>query len=497
MAKKTRTELSTLAINTNLPDNTQELITPTTERSQLTDERESVINYKDDLGGAPNAGKFLTVAVDGESLTMVDAPTGDVTGTGVAFKIAFWFDTKVITFDTALFFNTNNNRLTAAQFEATLKVISAAYEAAVGSSMTFATGETGDPSPTPRLTISSGGNVGIGGTPPSITGYTALSINNATNGAILDLEQGDAMKARFIATATTATIETASGIPFAIDVNGNGSSDLSISSGGKVIVGTDTTNALEVFSSGDTEIGFSYNTHGNIYAKIIGDITNASPLAGDIAFQTATGGTLTERLRISSGGNVGIGSGSAQTAYQLRVDSDFDNGIYLSAGTSTNNHAIYADDSSGTVLFRVRGDGAFYTGNASVSPYNNTTATASNVVITATDGNLGRSTASSRRYKENITDWNGNGLNTILSLKPKTFKYKKDYYDKADVDFLGLIAEEVAEVSPYLAEYQNEDRTGQVENVRYANIVVPLVKAIQEQQTIIEDLKSRIEKLEL
>ncbi len=76
MAKKTRTELSTSAINTNLPDNTQELITPTTERAQLTDERESVINYKDDLGGTGNAGKFLTVATDGESLTMVDEPSG-------------------------------------------------------------------------------------------------------------------------------------------------------------------------------------------------------------------------------------------------------------------------------------------------------------------------------------------------------------------------------------------------------------------------------------
>ena len=76
MAKKTRTELSTSAINTNLPDNTQELITPTTERAQLTDERESVVNYKDDLGGTSNAGKFLTVAVDGESLTMVDEPSG-------------------------------------------------------------------------------------------------------------------------------------------------------------------------------------------------------------------------------------------------------------------------------------------------------------------------------------------------------------------------------------------------------------------------------------
>ena len=56
MAKKTRTELSTLALNTNLPDNTTELITPTTERAQLTDERESVVNYKDDLGGDRQRG---------------------------------------------------------------------------------------------------------------------------------------------------------------------------------------------------------------------------------------------------------------------------------------------------------------------------------------------------------------------------------------------------------------------------------------------------------
>ena len=97
MAKKTRTELSTLALNTNLPDNTQELITPTTERAQLTDERESVVNYKDDLGGTGNAGKFLTVAVDGESLTMVDAPTGDVTGTGTQYQLAVWDGTSALT----------------------------------------------------------------------------------------------------------------------------------------------------------------------------------------------------------------------------------------------------------------------------------------------------------------------------------------------------------------------------------------------------------------
>ena len=97
MAKKTRTELSTLAINTNLPDNTTELITPTTERAQLTDERESVVNYKDDLGGVSNAGKFITVATDGESLTMVDEPTGELSGSGVSLQVALWDGTKVLT----------------------------------------------------------------------------------------------------------------------------------------------------------------------------------------------------------------------------------------------------------------------------------------------------------------------------------------------------------------------------------------------------------------
>ena len=168
MAKKTRTELSTLAINTNLPDNTTELITPTTERAQLTDERESVVNYKDDLGGVPNAGKFLTVAVDGESLTMVDEPTGELSGSGDAARIAFWSAAKVLTYDDYLSWNTSTDTLNAFIVNATSKLIAAIIDSPEGNSITLSTQPTGG-TLTPRLTISSGGDVGVGlSTTPTI-----------------------------------------------------------------------------------------------------------------------------------------------------------------------------------------------------------------------------------------------------------------------------------------------------------------------------------------
>jgi hypothetical protein len=58
---KSRTQLSTDAVNTNLPDNTGKLITPVLHRTQLTEERDSAINIVDD-GVLPNevlGGKAL------------------------------------------------------------------------------------------------------------------------------------------------------------------------------------------------------------------------------------------------------------------------------------------------------------------------------------------------------------------------------------------------------------------------------------------------------
>jgi len=126
--------------------------------------------------------------------------------------------------------------------------------------------------------------------------------------------------------------------------------------GGKVIVGTDSSNALEVFSSGDTEIGFSYASHGNVYAKIIGDVTQASPLGGELAFQTATGGSLSESMRIDSSGRVGIGmTPSDYAGYPLQLYGGSQTFMTFgndTTGTGALNGLIIGCDSTGADIYQ-------------------------------------------------------------------------------------------------------------------------------------------------
>ncbi len=302
MAKKTRTELSTSAINTNLPDNTQELITPTTERAQLTDERESVINYKDDLGGTGNAGKFLTVAADGESLTMVDAPTGDVTGTGVAAQVTFWNGTSSITSDAMLVVDDTNK---------ILKIIIPTENASGG------------------ISIDQQGTTGSGSLQFLDDGlYKAQIVYDVTDGDLTLNSNGD------IKITPTGDTVISGGTPIVEHVR--------IKSEGDVGIGTDLPSAKLTIDLGDgssapttfttsnsyLQLGTtSYNTAGAVYSIGFGytggsinspayiglkqtDTGNATK--GDLVFLTRDSTNdiaPTERLRISSGGIVSIPNG--------------------------------------------------------------------------------------------------------------------------------------------------------------------------------------------
>jgi hypothetical protein len=261
-----------------------------------------------------------------------------------------------------------------------------------------------------------------------------------------------------------------------LNVNGSSSTGMVINSSGNVGIGTSVPQFTLALPQ-DSKVG--WNDAGS--AKRGSITVNSS--ADAMVF--ATGTSDTERMRITSGGNVSIGS-ATDSGFRLYVKGT--NGLYIDGGTSSSNSAFLINDNTGgTQYLRVRGDGYLF----STPTYNNTWAGFSANMYIASDGSFGRTTPSSGRYKDNINDWNGKGLETILALKPKTFKYKKDYCETANIDFLGLIAEEVAEVSPYLAQYEKADRTGLVENVRYDIIVVPLIAAIQELSAKVSALENK------
>lgn len=113
-----------------------------------------------------------------------------------------------------------------------------------------------------------------------------------------------------------------------------------------------------------------------------------------------------------------------------------------------------------------------------------------NTAMTSIGGQVGWSTLSDGRFKTNVQKENL-GLDFILNLRPVRYNYT--YQDQADIWYSGLIAQEVEE----LLERKGQSFSGLVKpkneedhySIRYAEFVVPIINAIQEQQHQIEKLK--------
>jgi len=119
--------------------------------------------------------------------------------------------------------------------------------------------------------------------------------------------------------------------------------------------------------------------------------------------------------------------------------------------------------------------------------------------VYATNGTI---QTSDKRDKQNIKNTTY-GLNEILKLNPVSFTWK----DKPQSGTkLGLIAQDLQKVIPEVVKSEDwveNEQTGQFENVQldrlgvyYSDLIPVLIKGMQEQQVIIEDLKSRISQLE-
>ena len=129
------------------------------------------------------------------------------------------------------------------------------------------------------------------------------------------------------------------------------------------------------------------------------------------------------------------------------------------------------------------------------------TSSAANAYLSATGGSeyLYRSSSSSERYKQDITDLASVpelDPHLLLSLPVRAFRYRPEHLpetdDRAQVMIPGFIAEEVDATYPIAADYDG----GKPESWNERMIVPAMLALIQEQAKTIADLHTRIEALE-
>lgn len=258
-------------------------------------------------------------------------------------------------------------------------------------------------------------------------------------------------------------------------------------------------------------LGFSLartNTTGQNYAVVISPTYNQTSGTGsstDLLInrtETAVGsgaqylldaqsGGMT-KFNITSKGNIGIGTSTPYSSLTVWATTTSQDILRIANTAST---TLLVVDSSGKV------------GIATSSPWK-TLSVNGNVAMTglsasdgAGDSYLCLSPSNEVRFgvacavstleaKENIKSLN-NGLETVLSLNPVSYKYKPDYYN--GIESVGFIAEEVDKVDTRLT---TKNENGKVYGVKYDIITSYLTSAIQSIWNKIVNFESRIEKLE-
>ena len=303
----------------------------------------------------------------------------------------------------------------------------------------------------------SGGNVGIAKSPSTYR----LDLETTSGGNGLKITRGTADFQVFQAANGASYVGT--GNADTLHLITGGSSKMSIASNGAATF-SNYIDTPEVRQGGEFMIGRS----SNIIRIGSGDGSDS------LSFYAGA----SERLVISSEGAANF-TGSVTNAHMMTIINSKSTpyGIYQRFISEQNN------ESSDFIRFQDGTEVKFYVySNGNVKNKNNSYSAISDV-----------------KLKENIVD-TPNKLNDILKVKVRNYNFKND-----NLKQIGVIAQELESIFPSLVSESPDteiidkkvvDLGTTTKSVKYSVFVPILIKAIQEQQTIIEDLKSRIKTLE-
>ena len=360
---------------------------------------------------------------------------------------------------------------------------------------------------------STNNRVGIGTTTPSATLNLEYSDDTGGNGGLVVKNTSTGTSANFAGLSCQAVNNTVQGFLYSADYNSwgvgtflgtgtnhplhfmiNNAEKMRIDSSGNVGIGT--TAIMEDFGGGRTTLAlkgtgtadystlqlgnYGTSSNGQIHGLInfydgttsvsrIQSVRASNTSDANLVFYTApSSGGITERMRIDSSGNLLVG----KTAVNFTtVGAELRSNGQINSGSTADFLNMFSTSAS---AYR------FYVTNAGTIKATNTTISA----------------ISDQRFKENIRDLD-DGLSKVMELRPRKFDWKEG--KGADIkDDRGFIAQEFEQVFPDLVgEWKDEAPEGEEPYKAVSQDLIPtLVKAIQEQQTLIESLTARIAALE-
>ena len=314
----------------------------------------------------------------------------------------------------------------------------------------------------------------------------------------------------------------------------NGTTIMRMNSAGNVGIGTSSPTTyslagkhLELYGGSD----YSFFHSNTATVKSFFAANESALLAALFTFSAhplTFGTSNTERMRITSGGSVGIGTSSPSTklhiagtaantvsyvsdttGYALYQLGNTGGGLYLGIDSSTASgfangaysRHIYSTGAYPLIIStndteRMRITSGGYIVTIAVT-YGNTSGGAANMFLFgAGDYGIGRS-VSSAKYKTQIEDVEESFVSNIYKMRPIWYRSICER-DRKDWSHFGFVAEEIAEIEPRLVHWdKDEDGNMVAEGVQYDRITVLLVAEMQKMRTEIQEQQKQIEELKL
>jgi len=252
--------------------------------------------------------------------------------------------------------------------------------------------------------------------------------------------------------------------------------------------------------------GTNLDTYGATITASVDATPGANDMPTRLSFSVTADGASspTERMRIDSSGRVGIGATVPDARLEVRTSTSKSN-IKASGGHNSNCKVEIGYDNdliSGTSTPKGAYIAAGSSGNSRLQVFvDNTTLAAEfrgNTDFYSNDGTV--HSLSDSRVKKNIADLT-DGLAIVKQLKPRTFKFngKATTLDDNRTKY-GFIADEVITVAPQYVSVDTQTiddvEVDDFKSLSTTKMIPMLVKAIQEQQEVIESLTARITALE-